>query len=153
MVSEFLKFGYLGLVAMLVYLCYRIIEGSKSGGHSFKETIIILCFFSLVSLIGGGSGYLWAEKELEVAKTKESTASILKQQLLAERESHEKAVEPLQNALDGAAESFNSSVLNSTRQEYIQEINQLNKLIQTREDAFSNRVQALKDVFNQVTDA
>ena len=129
MISDFLQFGYLGLLAMLVFLCYRIIEGSYASGRSFNQTLVILCFFSLVSLIGGGTGYLWASKELEVAKAKESTASILKKQIIAAREAHIKSMEPLQSALNGAAEKLNSSVISVTRQEHLAEINQLNAAI------------------------
>ncbi|MCQ4266750.1 hypothetical protein NAV28_05920 [Pseudomonas stutzeri] len=150
MISQFLQFGYLGLLALLIVLCYRVIEGSTKSQRPFKETLIILVFFSLISLVGGGTGYLWASKELEVAKTKESTAAILKQQVNAMREAHLNSMLPLQVALNNAAENLSESVLSSNRQEHIAEINQINSAIQARESQFSKTISDLNGAFNQV---
>lgn len=150
MASQLLQFGYLGLLALLIILCYQVIERSTKSQRPFKETLIILVFFSLISLIGGAAGYLWASKELEVAKTKESTAAILKQQVNAIREAHLNSMRPLQAALNNAAENLNESVLSSNRQEHIAEINQINAEIQSREVQFSKTISNLNGVFNQV---
>lgn len=149
MISEFLQFGYLGLLALLVVLCYRIIESSTKHQRPFKETLIILIFFSLVSLVGGGAGYFWASKELEVAKAKESTAAILKQQINTIRQSHLESIAPLQVALKNATEKMADSVSRSTRQEHMTEINQINALIQKREAQLDKSISALNGVFNQ----
>ena len=151
MISEFLQFGYLGFLALMIFLCYRIIEGGSNSGRTFRETLVILLFFTLISLIGGSTGYLWASKELEVAKAKESTASILKHQIIAEREAHIRAMQPLQEALDSVARKLNGSVLNSTRREHLDELSQLNQVIQNREEQLSTKIGALNDAFKQVT--
>jgi hypothetical protein len=132
-------------------LCYRIIQGSTQSQRSFKETLIILIFFSLVSFVGGGAGYFWASKELEVAKTKESTAAILKQQVNAMREAHLNSMLPLQSALNNAAEEMSKGVLPIVRQEHMAEIQQINAVIQERESQFNKNISALNGVFNQVT--
>lgn len=148
MISEYLQFGYLGLLALLVVLCYRIIENSTKHQRPFKETLVILIFFSLLSLVGGGAGYFWASKELEVAKAKESTAAILKQQINAIRQSHLESMAPLQAALKDATDKMASSLLSPTRQEHMTEINQINAVIQDREAQLDQSISALTGVFN-----
>lgn len=111
---------------------------------------MILFAFSSISFIGGGAGYLWASKELEVAKAKESTAVILKQQVTAIRQSHAKAMLPLQSALDDAAQKLSDSVLGSTRQDHLKEINQINSVIQERESQLAKTISGLTGVFNQM---
>lgn len=148
MISEFLQFGYMGLLAMLAYLCYRIIEQSPTSGRTFAQTIWILVAFSVVSLIGGFAGFLWASKELEISKSKESVATTLKQQMATERETHTKSMLPLQSALDGAVRELNSSALPSTRQEHLKEMQQINAVIQERELQFTKHIETLKGIFN-----
>lgn len=148
---EFLQFGYLGLLALLIVLCYRIIDDSAKSQRSFKETLVILIFFSLISLVGGGTGYFWASKELEVVKAKESTAAILKQQVNAMRDAHLKSMVPLQSALNNASEKMNESLLNVTRQEHMAEINQINAAIKERESQLNQNISTLNGVFNQIS--
>lgn len=150
MISEFLQFGYLGLLALLVVLCYRIIESSIKQQRPLKEILVILVLFSLVSLVGGGAGYFWASKELEVAKARESTAAILKQQVNTIRQAHLESMVPLQLALKNASERMSDSVLPSTRQEHMAEINQISAVIQEREAQLDKSISALNGVFNQV---
>lgn len=150
--SQYLQFGYLGLLALLVVLCFRIIEASLKNQRPFRETIIILICFSLISIVGGVAGYLWASKELDVAKTKESTAEILNKQLNAIREAHLRSMNPLQSALDNASNKMSNSVLNTTRKEYISEINEINAIIQERETQLNKNISLLNEVFNKETE-
>ena len=147
MFSEFLQYGYLGLLAMLIYLCFKVIDGSKKNDRTFNQTLVILFFFSLISVAGGSTGYFWASKELEVAKKIESSATILKQQIEASRISFNLSIEPLNKALDGAVNNFNISVLNSTRSEYMAEVKEINSIIQSRQNTYNSEIEALKIVF------
>lgn len=151
MISEFLQFGYLGLLAMLIYFCYQIIDGSKESNRTFNQTLIILGFFTLFSLISGGVGYMWASKELEVAKTNESAVSMLKQQIEAIRVVHTKSMEPLKIALNSTVKKYNSSIYSSTRGEYLNEIDRINGVIQMREKLYHSEIEGIKNVFNVST--
>ncbi|KJG10734.1 hypothetical protein C0W96_02115 [Photobacterium kishitanii] len=153
MFYEFLKFGYLGLLAILVILCYKIIENGTKNNRPLKETLIILTFFSSLSLIGGTVGYLWASKELEVARAKESTAEILKQQINTIIQLHNNSMAPLQLALKNSTEKMTESYLSTLREQYMREIDQINTVIQGREPELEKRISALNTVFNQVEQA
>jgi hypothetical protein len=147
MIVEFLRYGYIGLLALLLFLCYLIIEGENSKGRAFSQTLILVGVFSTISLIGGVAGYFWASKELEITQKKESVLTIKNQQISITRQHFETSIQSLQVALDKAVASLNESVLDSTRQTKLKEIVQITEIIQHREAAYTNELQEITKVF------
>ncbi|EPL1043883.1 hypothetical protein L9F57_005499, partial [Klebsiella pneumoniae] len=64
MLPEFLKYGYLGLLAIIIVLSYRIIINGNNKNHKTSRVIYILLAFSLINFLSGFMGYIWASKEL-----------------------------------------------------------------------------------------
>jgi hypothetical protein len=147
MISGFLQYGYLGLLALLIWLCYKIIEQSPNANRSFSQTIWMLVAFSIASIICGLAGFLWASKELEISKSKEGVAALLKQEIDEERKSHEAAMKPLLLALNGVTDKLNFSSFDTERRQHMDELQQINAVIQGREAQFTKRLEVIKEDF------
>ncbi|MEJ8323527.1 hypothetical protein WKI40_10275 [Kosakonia sacchari] len=152
MFPEFLKYGYLGLLALSVMLFFRIINNSIKSQQSIKSAWPFLAFFSIFYLLSGIVGFIWASKELEIADKKETTASILSKQINQLNSEHLQSMRPLNSALEGAVEKYNYSVIESTRNQYINEIKQINQVMSEREKVYSERIFNLKNTFNDVVE-
>ena len=149
MLSEFLQFGYLGLLGLLITLCYKIVAITERKDRYLKHTLTLLGVFSAIAFIGGGAGYIWASKELEVVQAKESLDNIKKIQVSELRQAHKTELEPLQKALADTVRSLELSALNSTRNEHLEEISRLNDLIKSRKESNAAEIKAVASVFNE----
>lgn len=152
MFPEFLKYGYLGLLALSVVLFFRIINNSIKSQHSIKSAWPFLAFFSIFCLLSGIVGFIWSSKELEIADKKETTASIFSKQINQLNTEHIESMRPLNTALDGAVKQYNYSLIDSSRNQYISEIKQINQLMSEREKVYSERILNLKNTFNDIVD-
>ncbi len=140
--SGFLQFGYLGLLGLVIYLSYRIVV--KDSRWSFSQAVILILIFVVISIGGGGVGYLWASKELEAANAKKSTTAIVMEQVKSLQEMHKKDMEPLQSALSDASKNLTTSYIESYRKQYREEITSLNDVIRSRNEAFTSQISALQ---------
>ncbi|HFQ5168056.1 TPA: hypothetical protein ACGUWI_004345 [Vibrio vulnificus] len=114
-----------------------------------KHTLTLLCVFAGIAFVGGGAGYIWASKELEVVQAKESLANIKKEQISAIRQSHIAELEPFQKALEGVVASLEISAFNSTRNEHLEEISKINQLISLRKEAHAAEIEAINTIFSE----
>lgn len=140
--STFLQYGYLGFLGLVVLLSYKIIVSNS--GRTFVQSIVLLGFFVLISTVVGGTGYLWASKELEAANAKKSSIALIIDQVNLMQAAHKQDMQPLQKALDEATNNWSRSVLNSTRKEYHDEVVAINEIITARNNAFLSQLSALK---------
>jgi len=145
--SSFLQYGYLGLIGLVIVLSYQIVI--KESARPFKQTIILLMVFIIVSLSGGAVGYLWASKELEAANAKKSAIAFVMEQVQSMRENHEKEMEPLQNALSDASKNMTSSLLDSTRKQYRDDIIAIAEVIRSRDAIFASQLSALQSLAHE----
>lgn len=140
--STFLQYGYLGFLGLVVLLSYKIIVSNS--GRTFVQSIVLLGFFVLISTVVGGTGYLWASKELEAANAKKGSIALIIDQVNLMQAAHKQDMQPLQKALDEATNNWSRSVLNSTRKEYHDEVVAINEIITARNNAFLSQLSALK---------
>ncbi|EMC8496372.1 hypothetical protein VLL38_002812 [Klebsiella pneumoniae] len=152
MLPEFLKYGYLGLLAIIIVLSYRIIINGNNKNHKTSRVIYILLAFSLINFLSGFMGYIWASKELEVAAKKATTASILDTHIRNITKKHEDDMLPLQLALKSTVDNLKVSLLESTRSQYLNEIERINKVIREREIIFSENINNLKNNISKEVD-
>ncbi|KIK90032.1 hypothetical protein [Pseudomonas sp. W15Feb9B] len=148
--SGFLQFGYLGLLGLVIYLSYRIVV--KDSRWSFSQAVILIAIFVVISIGGGGVGYLWASKELEAANAKKSTTAIVMEQIKSLQEMHKKDMEPLQNVLNDASSNLTASYAESSRKQYRDEIIYLNDIIRSRNEAFTSQISALQKMIFEKND-
>jgi len=71
------QYGYIGLLA------YMVVTGSRLVGTYFKaerppkgSLLVISAYFAL-AVVGGLSGYLWAQKQLEVSQKQSAIAATI----------------------------------------------------------------------------
>lgn len=148
MLSEFLQFGYLGLLGLLITLCYKIVALTETRNRALRHTLTLLILFAVIAFSGGGAGYIWASKELEVVQKKESLANIKKGQISEIRKAYEAEITPLQEGLANAVSSLQISGYDSrSRDEYLQQIERIEALIQMRKQALANEISAIQSVF------
>ncbi|NUU35114.1 hypothetical protein [Pseudomonas sp. C2B4] len=143
--SGFLQYGYLGFLGLVMYLIYKIV--TKDSSKSFFQICVLLLVFIVISIGGGGMGYMWASKELEAANAKKSTAVLIMDQVKSLQEMHHKDMEPLQSALDDASKNLKISVSEGFRKQYRDEIISLNEVITSRNDSFTKQMSALQNLF------
>lgn len=147
--SSFLQYGYLGFLGLVIFLSYRVVV--KDSNRPFAQTIVLLFVFILISISGGGVGYLWASKELETANAKKSTIVVVMEQIQSMQEAHKKDMEPLQNALNDASNNLRLSMLENTRKQYREEIIAINDVIRSRNDAFASQISAFQPLAHEKT--
>ncbi len=148
MFSDFLQFGFLGLVGLLITLCYKIVSIVETKNRPLGHTLTLLGVFTVIAISGGSAGYLWASKELEVMQAKESITKVIESQINNIRKSHVAELAPLQKALDDAVKSLEFSSLNETRNEHLSEITRINEIIDSRKHTHNKEIEALSIAFN-----
>jgi len=140
--SAFLQYGYLGFLAIMIGLSYKIIVNTSS--RTFAQTIVLLAFFTMISTGVGVVGYLWASKELDAANARKSSLALMIEQVKSMQDAHAQEMLPLQKALDEASDKMMRSVLTSTRKEYREEVVEINEIITARNNAFSSQLSAVQ---------
>ncbi|HBV9147984.1 TPA: hypothetical protein MD908_005187, partial [Klebsiella pneumoniae] len=90
--------------------------------------------------------------ELEVAAKKATTASVLDTHIRNITKKHEDDMLPLQLALKSTVDNLKVSLLESTRSQYLNEIERINKVIREREIIFSENINNLKNNISKEVD-
>lgn len=148
--SSSLQYGYLGFLAVIMFLSYSIIN--KKTSRPFFHTMAFLVAFDILSVAGGGVGYLWASKELAAENAKKSTAVLIAEQVALLQSRHQKNMEPLQDLLSSASEKMSKAVFDDNRNKYREEVVSINALINKREEVFATQIAAAKSLFENVVD-
>lgn len=152
MLPELLKAGYLGLIAAIVYYSYRAIISLNQSNRPTAHIVVITSMFFIVNLIASISGYLWASKELEATTVINNTASILDAQINNFSREYKESTLPIQNALNDVRDELKSSVLESNREQRMNEMERINNMLQDRDKAFSEKIKSLKSIFPDTPD-
>jgi len=145
---DVLQYGYLGLLAFALFFCHKIISSFQSSTKPFGQTVVLVCLFLSVSVAGGVAGYFWAEKELQVAQTKESSLSIIRDQIELARARLEENTAGLRSAMSKALEEANNAhKLESDRDIAMKRVEQISGLIQLREISYQDELNSIKEAF------
>jgi len=83
---------------------------------------------------------------------RKNTALILNAQIDKFSNEHKESILPIQNALNDIASKLNHSVFEDYREQHIKEMERMNKMLQDRETAFSEKINSLKKNFPETLD-
>lgn len=149
MVLNVLQYGYLGLLALMLYFCYKIISNYQKNNQPFSQTFILVLIFLGISCLGGYIGYLWADKELKVAESKETSLTILKDQILAARERLENNKKTLREAQAKFLEDTNAAYkLDDARNAAFQRAKEIEAFIDQQEANYQKEIKEIGVAFN-----
>ena len=145
---EVLQYGYLGLLAFIVFYCFKLISSFHSSNKPFKQTIILITLFLVISLGGGAAGYMWSLEEKKALKLQETKADIIEKQILIARERLIANTEELRNSrrymLSKATNTFMDEKVRGYARATAKEINQY---IQEQESNYEKEVASINTAF------
>ncbi|WP_373072746.1 hypothetical protein [Sulfurimonas sp.] len=149
MILNILQYGYLGLLAIMIYLCYKIISNYQKHNTPFIQTIILVIIFLGISCVGGYMGYLWADKELKVALSKETSLTIMKEQIQAARKRLESNKKTLKKAQAKALNDANAGyMLDGARDIAFKRAKDIENFINKQEENYQKEIKEIGIAFN-----
>lgn len=146
---ELIKYGYLGLLAMMLVFGGRSVNAYIKSTAPPKYSMAIIAMYFLLAVAGGISGFFWAEKELKSAEVKESTATIIQGQISQARARLEASVKTLKKARD---EALQQSVYGGnsweTQEMHRQKVKDITEYIELQEKRFENELWNITKAFS-----
>lgn len=145
-----LQYGYLGLLALVLFFCYRIIASFQTSNKPFSQTVFLVCLFLIISVASGVAGYFWADKELQVEKTKESSLSIIRDQIDLARSRLNENLANLKSAEAKALETATSEdKCDFDRENSMKRVEKISELIRQCEIAYNDELASIKEAFKE----
>jgi hypothetical protein len=146
-----LQYGYVGLLALVLFFCYRIIISSfQTSNKPFSQTVFLVCLFLIISVASGVAGYFWADKELQVEKTKESSLSIIRDQIDLARSRLNENLASLKSAEAKALETATSEYESDfDRENAMKRVEKISELIRQCEIAYNDELASIKEAFKE----
>ena len=145
---ELIQYGYLGLLALMVFLGGQSVNAYIKSTKPPKHSVILISSFLLLVVVGGVFGFLWADKELQSSEAKKSTATIIQKEISVARERLYLSVKPLYAARDNALEqSVYDGNSKESQEIYRTSAKEITEMIEMQENRYEKELQNITKAF------
>ncbi|HHW4399795.1 TPA: hypothetical protein ACUNCG_000327 [Aeromonas hydrophila] len=149
-----MQYGYLGLVALALFVVWNAVVTYTKSSQPAKNSIYLISAFLVLACALIFIGYIWADKELQNAETKKTTAMIIQSEIASARQRLLYAITPLIKERDDALkQSVYLGNTNDTQEKNRKKANEIMVMIELHEKRFDEELKNIALSFSSIKSA